>query len=82
MSLGSTLLMAQMAELRNNRDDADVTLNCQGVVIKAHSFLLGIRYDTFSNDLRGGFKTPVTETPLLFPQGLHGKDFPKKLAKI
>ena len=36
-------LAAQMAELRNNRDDADVTLNCQGEVIKAHSLVLGIR---------------------------------------
>ena len=62
MSLGSTLLMAQMAELRNNRDDADVTLNCQGVVIKAHSFLLGIRYDMFLDDVRGGFKTSVTNS--------------------
>ena len=39
-----TQFMAQMAELRNNRDDADVTLNCQGEAIKAHSFILGIRY--------------------------------------
>ena len=36
--------MEQLAELRNNRDDADVTLNCRGVVIKAHSFILGFRY--------------------------------------
>ena len=39
-----TQFMAQMAELRNNRDDADVTLNCQGEVIKAHSLILGTRY--------------------------------------
>ena len=49
MSFDSTQFMAQMAELRNNRDDADVTLNCQGELIKAHSFILGTRYDkTFS----------------------------------
>ena len=49
MSFNSTKFMAQMAELRNNRDDADVTLNCQGELIKAHSFILGTRYDkTFS----------------------------------
>ena len=36
--------MAQMAELRNNRDNADVTLNCWGETINAHSFVLGIRY--------------------------------------
>ena len=40
----STHLLAQLAELRNNRDDADVTLKCQGKVVKAHSFILGIRY--------------------------------------
>ena len=39
-----TQFMAQMAELRNNRDDADVTLNCQGEVIMAHSFILKNRY--------------------------------------
>ena len=40
----STHLLAQLAELRISRDNADVTLNCQGEVIKAHSFVLGIRY--------------------------------------
>ena len=40
----STHLLAQLAELRNNRDDADVTLKCQGKVVKAHSFILGTRY--------------------------------------
>ena len=45
MSFDSTQFMAQMAELRNNRDDADVTLNCQGELIKAHSFILGTRHD-------------------------------------
>ena len=44
MSFDSTQFMAQMAELRNNRDDADVTLNCQGELIKAHSFILRTRY--------------------------------------
>ena len=40
-----TQFMADMAELRNNRDDdADVTLHCQGEVIVAHSCVLGIRY--------------------------------------
>ena len=43
MSFDSTQFMAQMAELRNNRDDADVTFNCQGELIKAHSFILGTR---------------------------------------
>ena len=36
----STHFMAKLAELR---EDADVTLNCQGEVIKAHSLILGIR---------------------------------------
>ena len=40
----SARLMAQLADLRMNRDNADVTLNCQGEVIKAHSFVLAIRY--------------------------------------
>ena len=40
----STELMAQLAELRNNSDDADVTLNCEGEVVKAHSLILGTRY--------------------------------------
>ena len=44
MSFDSTHLIAQLAEFRNNREDADVTLNCQGGVIKAHSFVLAIRY--------------------------------------
>ena len=44
MSFDSTQFMAQMAELRNNRDDADVIFNCQGELIKAHSFILGTRY--------------------------------------
>ena len=37
----STHLMAHLAELRNNGDNADVTLNCQGEVVKAHSLILG-----------------------------------------
>ena len=44
MSFDSRHFKAQMAELRNNRDDADVTLNCQGELIKAHSFILSTRY--------------------------------------
>ena len=40
---GSHLMMAQLAELRTNRDDADVTLNCQGDVIMAHSLILKTR---------------------------------------
>ena len=44
----STHLMAQLAEMRNNRDDADVTLNCQEEVVKAHSFILGTRYTYMS----------------------------------
>ena len=39
----SSLFMAQITELGLNRDDADVTLNCQGEEIKAHSLILGIR---------------------------------------
>jgi len=46
----STHLMAQLAELRNNRDDADVSLNCQGEVIKAHSFILATRCVSIKNN--------------------------------
>ena len=35
----------QLAEMRKNTDaDADVTLNCQGEVLMAHSLILGMRY--------------------------------------
>ena len=44
MSFDSSHLMAQMADLHENRDNADVTLNCQGKLIKAHSFILATRY--------------------------------------
>ena len=44
MSLDDTsMMMAQLAELRINRDDADVTLNCQGDVVMAHSLILKTR---------------------------------------
>ena len=56
MSFDSTLFMAQMAQLRNNRDEADVTLNCQGELIKAHSFILGTRYGrTFTREIAKSF---------------------------
>ena len=52
MTFDSTQFMAQMAELRNNRDDADVTLNCHGELIKAHSFILRTRYAcTFEREI-------------------------------
>ena len=56
MSFDSTQFMAQMAELRNNRDDADVTLNCHGELIKAHSFILRTRYAcTFEREITRSF---------------------------
>ena len=36
-----------LAELRNNRDDADVTLKCQGEAIMAHSLILKNRFHIF-----------------------------------
>ena len=42
MSFDPAHMLAQM--LCNNREEADVTLNCQGEVIKAHSLILGTRY--------------------------------------
>ena len=48
MSLdGTHLMMAQLAELRINREGADVTLNCQGEVIMAHSLILRTRLYSF-----------------------------------
>ena len=44
MDTATSTLMAKMSELRLNRDDADVTFNCNGRVIKAHSLILGMRY--------------------------------------
>ena len=43
-SLGETFLGRQVAELRRNAYNADVTLTCQGEVILAHSFILGMRF--------------------------------------
>ena len=34
--------VAKMSELRLNRDEADVTFNCNGRVIKAHSYILAM----------------------------------------
>ena len=49
MSFDSTHFLDQLADLRNNRDDADVILDCQGELVKAHSFILATRFDcTFS----------------------------------
>ena len=44
MSTATSHLVTQMVELRHNREDVDVTLNCGGEVIKAHLFILGMRY--------------------------------------
>ena len=43
----STFLGSQLAELRKNAENADVTLSCQGEVIMAHSQILGMRYVLF-----------------------------------
>ena len=40
----SSEVIRWLAELRNKRDDADVTLNCHGEVIMAHSLFLTMRY--------------------------------------
>ena len=36
--------IAASAELRQNRASADVTLNCEGKTILAHSLILDMRY--------------------------------------
>ena len=43
MDMATSTLMAKMTELRLERDEADITFNCNGGVIKAHSFILGMR---------------------------------------
>ena len=47
MSFATSNAMAHLAALQKEREenkgDADYTLTCQGKVIKAHSFILGMR---------------------------------------
>ena len=43
-STATSHLVAQLVQLRLNREDADVTITCGGKIIKAHSFILGMRY--------------------------------------
>ena len=40
----TSYLVAHLVQLRLNREDADVTITCGGKIIKAHSFILGMRY--------------------------------------
>ena len=47
IKMESTFLGSQLAELRKNAENADVTLSCQGEVIMAHSQILGMRYVLF-----------------------------------
>ena len=42
MDMATSTLMAKMSKLRLNRDDADITFNCNGRVIKAHSYILAM----------------------------------------
>ena len=44
MSTATSQLAAKMAELRHNRTNADVTINCEGNVIMVHSLILDMRY--------------------------------------
>ena len=44
MATATSYLVAQLMKLRLNREDADVTVTCGGRTIKAHSFILGMRY--------------------------------------
>ena len=45
MDIAASELMTRIAELGQNRANADVTLNCEGITIKAHSFILELRYE-------------------------------------
>ena len=46
MDIAQTKFMAKVEELFNNRDNADVTLYCEGESIMAHSSILEMRWDT------------------------------------
>ena len=45
MDAAQTHLVAKMAQLFNNRDNADITLSCEGETIKAHSLILESRWN-------------------------------------
>ena len=50
--MGTTGLGTKLAAMRKNTDDADVTLKCQGQIVKTHSFILRMWYgilNLFSN---------------------------------
>jgi len=51
MDIAASELMTRIAELGQNRANADVTLNCEGITIKAHSFILELRSDYFKTAL-------------------------------
>ena len=42
MSFDPTHLVSQLTDL--NREDGDFRLTCDGLVVKAHSFVLSLRY--------------------------------------
>ena len=46
MDIAQCKFMAKVGELFNNRDNADVTLYCEGESIMAHSYILEMRWDT------------------------------------
>ena len=66
--MATSTLMAKMAELQMNRANADVTFNCDGKVIKAHSFILGMRYVAnwpsihFTNDVQSTLTVNIGRT--------------------
>ena len=46
MDIAQSKFMAKVEELFNNRNNADVTLYCEGESIMAHSSILEMRWDT------------------------------------
>ena len=46
MDIAQSKFMAKVEELFNNRDNADVTLYCEGESVMAHSSILEMRWDT------------------------------------
>ena len=52
MDIAQSKFMAKVEELFNNRDNADVTLYCEGESVMAHSSILEMRWDTGICSLR------------------------------
>ena len=70
MSFDPTHLVSQLTDL--NREDGDFRLTCDGLVVKAHSFILSLRY--------GAREYTYHSTLLYSPTGLNILRRPSQLA--